>query len=127
MYDNPQITKARSKNFQLGIKEFFELSMLVGISEAIRLLSTYSSLRMKYSIFTVFKYFITLIETLTLFISAITPSLKQYTSFRGEIPGNEITLVDKEVSTNNSGSTNNPDSKESSNNSGKGKNDKFNE
>jgi len=82
---------------------------------------------MKYLIFTVFKYFITLIETLTLFISAITPSLKQYTSFRGEIPANEITLVDKEVSTNNSGSTNNPDSKESSNNSGKGKNDKFNE
>jgi len=88
---------------------------------------------MKYSIFTVFKYFITLIETLTLFISAITPSLKQYTSFRGEIPANEITLVDKEVSTNNSDSTNNPDStnntdsKESSNNSGKGKNDKFNE
>ena len=42
MYDNPQITKARSKNFQLGIKEFFELSMLVGISEAIRLLSTFT-------------------------------------------------------------------------------------
>jgi len=35
MYNNPQITKARSENFQLGIKEFFELSMLVGISEAI--------------------------------------------------------------------------------------------
>ena len=37
MYDNPQITKARSEIFKLGIKEFFELSMLVGISEAIRL------------------------------------------------------------------------------------------
>jgi LAGLIDADG endonuclease/LAGLIDADG-like domain len=47
MYDNPQITKARSKNFQLGIKEFFELSMLVGISEAIRLLSTFT-IYMKY-------------------------------------------------------------------------------
>ena len=35
---NPQITKARSKNFKLRIKKFFfELSMLVGISEAIRL------------------------------------------------------------------------------------------
>lgn len=42
MYDNPQITKARSENFKLGIKEFSELSMLVGISEAIRLLSTLS-------------------------------------------------------------------------------------
>ena len=42
MYDNPQITKARSENFQLRIKEFFELSMLVGISEAIRLLSTFT-------------------------------------------------------------------------------------
>lgn len=42
MYDNPQITKARSVNFKLGIKKFFELSMLVGISEAIRLLSTFT-------------------------------------------------------------------------------------
>jgi hypothetical protein len=38
MYDNPQITKARSVNFKLGIKEFSaELGMWVGISEAIRL------------------------------------------------------------------------------------------
>lgn len=42
MYDNPQITKARSENFKFGIKKFFELSMLVGISEAIRLLSTFT-------------------------------------------------------------------------------------
>jgi len=42
IYDNPQITKARSENFKLGIKEFFELCMLVGISEAIRLLSTFT-------------------------------------------------------------------------------------
>jgi len=42
MYDNPQITKARSEIFKLGIKEFFELSMLVGISEAIRLLSIFT-------------------------------------------------------------------------------------
>lgn len=42
MYDNPQITKARSENFKLEIKEFFEKSMLVGISEAIRLLSTFA-------------------------------------------------------------------------------------
>jgi hypothetical protein len=41
MYDNPQITKARSENFKLRIKEFSELSMLVGISEAICLLSTF--------------------------------------------------------------------------------------
>ena len=41
MYDNPQITKARSENFKLGIKEFSELGMWVGISEAIRLLSIY--------------------------------------------------------------------------------------
>ena len=41
MYDNPQITKARRKNFRLEIKEFFELSMLVEISEAIRLLPMY--------------------------------------------------------------------------------------
>ena len=39
MYDNPQITKAQSVNFKLGIKEFFQLSMRVGISEAIRLFS----------------------------------------------------------------------------------------
>lgn len=38
MYDNPQITKAQSVNFKLGIKEFSKLSMWVGISEAIRLL-----------------------------------------------------------------------------------------
>lgn len=41
MYDNPQITKAQSVNFKLEIKEFFKLSMLVGISEAICLLSTF--------------------------------------------------------------------------------------
>jgi hypothetical protein len=35
MYDNPQITKARSENLKFGIKKFLELSMLVGISEAI--------------------------------------------------------------------------------------------
>jgi hypothetical protein len=40
-YDNPQITKAQSENFKLGIKEFFKLSMWVGISEAICLLSTF--------------------------------------------------------------------------------------
>lgn len=39
-YDNPQVTKAHSENFKLGIKEFFKLSMLVEISEAICLLST---------------------------------------------------------------------------------------
>jgi len=27
MYDNPQITKAQSENFKLGIKEFAKLSM----------------------------------------------------------------------------------------------------
>lgn len=38
--NNPQITKARSKNFKLRKKNFFsKLSMLVGISEAIRLWS----------------------------------------------------------------------------------------
>ena len=41
MYNNPQVTKAQSKNFKLEIKEFFKLSMLVGTSEAIRLLSTF--------------------------------------------------------------------------------------
>ena len=45
MYDNPQITKAQSKNFKLEIKEFHKLSMLVGISEAICLLLTF----LKYS------------------------------------------------------------------------------
>jgi hypothetical protein len=35
MYDNPQITKAQSKHFKLGIIDFFKLSMLVEISEAI--------------------------------------------------------------------------------------------
>ena len=40
-YDNPQVTKAQSENFKLGIKEFFKLSMLVGTSEAICLLPTY--------------------------------------------------------------------------------------
>ena len=40
IYDNPQITKARSENFKPGIKEFTRLSMLVGISEAIRLWPT---------------------------------------------------------------------------------------
>ena len=41
MYDNPQVTKAQSENFKLEIREFFKLSMLVGISEAICLLSTF--------------------------------------------------------------------------------------
>jgi hypothetical protein len=40
MYDNPQVTKTQSENFKLGITEFNKLSMLVGISEAICLLST---------------------------------------------------------------------------------------
>lgn len=39
--DNPQITKARTILFKLGIKEFSKLSMLVGIPEAIRLLLTF--------------------------------------------------------------------------------------
>jgi Cytochrome C and Quinol oxidase polypeptide I/LAGLIDADG endonuclease len=42
--NNPQITKARINNFKLSkfkITYFFELSMLVGISEAIRLLLTF--------------------------------------------------------------------------------------
>ncbi len=38
--NNPQITKARSENFKSEIIKFFGLSMWVGISEAIRLLST---------------------------------------------------------------------------------------
>ena len=42
MYDNPQITKARSENFKHRIIEVSVLSMLVGISEAIRLFSTLS-------------------------------------------------------------------------------------
>uniref|UniRef100_UPI002114BBBA hypothetical protein n=1 Tax=Aspergillus sclerotioniger TaxID=319627 RepID=UPI002114BBBA len=51
MYDNPQVTKAQSENFKLGIKEFFKLSMRVGTSEAIRLLSTFLK-----NIFYIFKY-----------------------------------------------------------------------
>ena len=51
MYDNPQVTKAQSKNFKLGIKEFFKLSMRVGTSEAICLLSTFLI-----NIFYLFKY-----------------------------------------------------------------------
>jgi hypothetical protein len=51
MYDNPQVTKAQSENFKLGIKEFFKLSMWVGISEAICLLPTFLI-----SIFYLFKY-----------------------------------------------------------------------
>lgn len=39
MYDNPQVTKAQSKNFKLKIIKFFKLSMWVGTSEAIRLWS----------------------------------------------------------------------------------------
>lgn len=39
--NNPQITKARRIFFKSEIRNFFGLSMLVGISEAIRLLSTY--------------------------------------------------------------------------------------
>ena len=38
--DNPLITNARSVSYKLRITEFSSLSMLVGISEAIRLLST---------------------------------------------------------------------------------------
>ena len=38
--DNPRITNARSVSYKLRITEFSSLSMLVGISEAIRLLST---------------------------------------------------------------------------------------
>lgn len=41
LYDNPQVTKAQSINFKLVIKEFNKLSMLVGTSEAICLLSTF--------------------------------------------------------------------------------------
>jgi hypothetical protein len=44
MYDNPQITKAPGFGQKLRIKKFSKLSMLVGISEAIRLLPTLSIL-----------------------------------------------------------------------------------
>jgi len=121
--NNLQITKARSENFKPGIIYFSGLSMLVGISEAIRLLSTSSSLMMKYLIFKIFKYFITLIETLTLFISAITPYLKQHTSHQGEITDKDLTLIDNDVSANKPVSAH----KNSPNNSGKGKDDRFNE
>ena len=40
--DNPRITNARSVSYKLRITEFSSLSMLVGISEAIRLLSTFT-------------------------------------------------------------------------------------
>ena len=40
--NNPQITKARSNIFKLRIKYFSKLSLWVGISEAIRLLPTFS-------------------------------------------------------------------------------------
>jgi hypothetical protein len=120
--NNLQITKARSENFKPGKIYFSGLSMLVGISEAIRLLSTSSSLMMKDLIFRIFKYFITLIKTLALFISARSPSLKEHI-IKGEITDKEITPIDNEASTNNPVSVH----KKSSNNSGKGKDDKFNE
>jgi hypothetical protein len=98
--------------------------MLVGISEAIRLLSTYSSLMMKDLLFRIFKYFITLIKTLTLFISARTPSLKEHVvSLLGETTDKEITPIDNEANTSNPVSVH----KKSSNNSGKKKDDRFNE
>lgn len=55
MYDNPQITKAQSENFRLEIIEFFKLSMWVGISEAICLLSTFLN-KFNEIYFILFKY-----------------------------------------------------------------------
>lgn len=54
--DNPQITNARSENYKPEIKEFFGLCMLVGISEAIRLLPTSSSNMMKDFILVILNY-----------------------------------------------------------------------
>lgn len=79
---------------------------------------------MKNGIFRIFKYFITLVKTLTLFISARTPSLKKHiVSLSGETTDKEITPIDNEANTNYPVSIH----KKSSNNSGKGKDDKFNE
>ena len=58
--DNPQITKARSENYKPGIIKFLGLRMWVGISEAIRLLPTSLSKKIKDLIFAVLQYFIRL-------------------------------------------------------------------
>ena len=60
IWDNPQITKARSENFKPGIIEFFGLCMWVGISEAIRLLPTSLSKKIKDLIFALLQYSIKL-------------------------------------------------------------------
>lgn len=58
--DNPQITKARSENYKPGITEFLGLCMWVGISEAIRLLPTSLSKKIKDLIFALLQYSIRL-------------------------------------------------------------------
>lgn len=76
---NPQITKTRSENFKYEIIKFFVLCMLVGISEAIRLLSTSSSLMMKYKYLNniMMKYSIILKNSLSLYKMSKTISLSK--------------------------------------------------
>jgi hypothetical protein len=104
--NNPPITKARSENYKPEIKEFFGLSMLVGISEAICLLP--SSKVMKDLIFVILNYSIILENSLFI----ITKNLKE-----------DISLteggISSEISIDNPLNKNSP--------SGKGKDDKFNE
>ena len=133
--DNPQIIKARSENFKPWIIEFSGLSMLVRISETIRLLWRSSSKMMKDLIYVISKYSLRLKKNFALFITTalllatplidvcIAENLKEDTSI-------QIKEVNKEkISIHSKISGDNPDNIKSSprGDSGEGKGDKFNE
>lgn len=120
--DNPQIIKALSANLKPGIIYFSGLCRRVEISEAIRWCQQYLIFKnIKLFIF-VFKYFITLNKTLTLLISKSASSrFLEYISLLDENSGKGF--IEGKVNINNSGG----DCKNSSFNSGKGKDDKLNE
>lgn len=72
--NNPQITKARSENFKSEIINFFGLCMLVGISEAIRLLSTYLLLTIRSHVLYLWFLFIKIRVNMLTNINSVTSS-----------------------------------------------------
>lgn len=56
MYDNPQITKARSENFKLGIKEFSELSIFSHYRNNNNFINSFVNIRPKMKYFKQLRY-----------------------------------------------------------------------
>lgn len=116
--NNPQITKARSENFKSEITNFFGLSMWVGISEAIRLLSTCllsisrsMTSRIEFLNNIIEKYSLILRNSLVLDTAYNTMSTDTKTNIDSDMP--EDTKINTNTSSSNNGSPKSTDGENS--------------